>query len=92
MAIPPLFPHLVNFEGGSIAHGVNIISQASGRMMEEADSYHHMIGRLAIIHPPTIPTTRPRTIRGHDRKALCIACSASLLRLVWLKRRGGRLH
>ena len=34
--IPPLFPHLVrNFEGGSIAYGVNIISQASGKMMEE---------------------------------------------------------
>mmetsp|Transcript_15556 Transcript_15556/g.40942 ORF Transcript_15556/g.40942 Transcript_15556/m.40942 type:complete len:973 (-) Transcript_15556:15-2933(-) len=34
--IPPLFPHLVrNFEGGSIAYGVNIISQASGKMMEQ---------------------------------------------------------
>ena len=34
--IPPLFPHLVrNFEGGSIAYGVNIISQASSKMMEE---------------------------------------------------------
>ena len=34
--IPPLFPHLVrNFEGGSIAYGVNIISQASSKMMEQ---------------------------------------------------------
>ena len=33
--IPPLFPHLVrNHEGGSIAYGVNILAQASGRMIE----------------------------------------------------------
>jgi hypothetical protein len=37
--IPPLFPHLVrNYEGGSVAYGVNIISQASSSRMAEVRS------------------------------------------------------
>ena len=71
--IPPLFPHLVrNYEGGSIAYGVNIISQASGRMMEQVrqlSPYDRAV--FAPLPPGRLPGRRVggELLRGHDRKS-----------------------